>query len=63
MPMTMHQRGRLNRNLDLEDANGFIFQNEVMRGLSGDLDLRRRLRQDEWNKQKKKQDALHGREL
>jgi hypothetical protein len=50
MPMTMHQRGRLNRNLDFEDTNGFIFQHEVMRGLSGDLDLSRRLRQDEWNK-------------
>jgi hypothetical protein len=42
----------MRRDLDLEDANVFVVEREVVRGLGGDLDFSRRLREQEWNQQK-----------
>jgi hypothetical protein len=37
--MTMHESGLVRRSFDLEDANVFVFENEVVVGFVGDLDL------------------------
>jgi hypothetical protein len=50
-------------DLDLEDADVFVFKGKVVRGLRGDLDFGGCLREQEWNQQEEKQYALHGREL
>lgn len=38
VPMVVQQRGSVRRHLDLEDADLFVGESQVMRGLGGDLD-------------------------
>jgi len=45
----------MGRNLDLEDANIFVFQGKVVRGFRSDLDFSSCLRSQEWNQQKEEQ--------
>ena len=61
--MAMHERRGMGRNLDLEGANVLVFNGQVVRRLSGDLDFSRGLRSQEWNQQEEEQYALHGWEL
>jgi len=61
--MAVHQRRSMGRDFDLEGADVFIVNGEVVRRLRGDLDLSRCLRRQEGYQQEKKQHAFHGREL
>ena len=49
----------MGRDLNLEDANIFVFQRKVVRGFRGDLDLARGLSSQEWNQEKEEHYALH----
>src|SRR6266403_180325 len=58
--MAMHEGRSMGRDLNLEDANGFVFKEKMVRGFGRDLDFRRCLGGQERNQQKEEQCALHG---
>src|SRR5208282_456255 len=53
--MAMHQRRGMRRDLDLESAYIFVFDGQVVRRFSGNLNFRRGLRSLKWNQQEEKQ--------
>jgi hypothetical protein len=57
--MAVHERCSLGRDLDLEGANVLVFNDQMVRRLSGDLDFSRGLRSQEWNQEGEEQCA-HG---
>ena len=56
--MAMHERRSMGCYFDFEDAHVLVFNREVVRWFSRNLDFGRRLRRKEWDQQKKEQYAL-----
>src|SRR5260370_7868277 len=57
--MAMHEGRSMGCDLDLEDANVFIFQDKVVRWFRSDFDFNRGLCSQERNQQEEKKCALH----
>jgi len=52
--MTMHECRGMGSNLNLEDAYILVFNDKVVRGLRGDLDLGSGLGEQQWTQQEEK---------
>jgi hypothetical protein len=58
--MAVHKRRSMGRDLNLEDAHGFIFEDKAVRWFRSDLDFNRGRCRQERNQQEENKGALPG---